>query len=542
MKPLGPTDPQTLGAYRLLGRLGTGGMGQVFLARTPDGRTVAVKLIHPHFAHEPEFRRRFRQEVAAAQRVAGEWTAPVLDSDTEAEIPWLATGFVPGPSLTHVVDELHGPLPGFSVWRLAEGLARALTAIHAAGVTHRDLKPSNVLLTLDGPRVIDFGIARAAEASMATRTGVSVGSPGYMAPEQVRGERSTEASDVFGLGAVLAYAATGTGPFGGGDSAAHALMFRVVMEPPRLDGLAAGPLRELVERCLAKEPADRPSPAEIAAEAARHDDPDSAEGVWLPPTLTARLGREAAGLLALEGPSPTTVSAVPPVPTAHNVPTMTSAASFTPPPPGAHPSTTISTPPLPPPVPASRRRGLGVVVGAALAVVAVAGLVYAVGGAGEGDGGDGQDEAADVGTEPEDERTAEQSPPPEESGTDEEPADNGSAGPETAFDFTGTWEGTVDEGDGTPPYDVIVEYSGGEVGEQVATVDYTRLECGGTWTLREATDYRVDVLEHLTFGQTECVDEVDITLTPVDENTLRYSFVNDAGFFETTGSADLRRG
>ncbi|GAA3874290.1 protein kinase domain-containing protein [Streptomyces sedi] len=307
MKPLEPTDPRELGGYRLLARLGAGGMGRVYLGRAPDGRTVAVKLIHPHFAFEPEFRRRFRQEAAAVQRVSGEWTMPVLGADTEAEVPWLATGFVPGPALTRAVDELHGALPEFSVWRLAEGLARALMAIHGAGVTHRDLKPSNVLITLDGPRVIDFGIARAADGAVATRTGVAIGSPGYMSPEQVRGERLTFASDIFGLGAVLAYAANGEGPFGTRDSAAHSLMHRVVAEPPTLDGLT-GALRDLVERCLAKEAADRPEPQEIAEEAERHQDPDGAEGVWLPPALTAQLGKEAARLLALSGPTDTLVA------------------------------------------------------------------------------------------------------------------------------------------------------------------------------------------------------------------------------------------
>jgi hypothetical protein len=331
-------------------------MGQVFLGRAPDGRTVAVKLVHPHLAHEPEFRRRFQQEVAAARRVSGEWTMPVLDSDTEADAPWLATGFVPGPSLTRVVDELHGPLPEFSVWRLAEGLARALAAIHGVGVTHRDLKPSNVLITLEGPRVIDFGIARAADALVATRTGVAVGSPGYMAPEQVRGERLTEASDVFGLGAVLAYAATGNGPFGGGDSAAHTLMHRVIAEPPDLEGLA-GPMRDLVERCLAKDASHRPTPERIAEEAARHQDPEAAEGVWLPPALTAQLGKEAARLLALAGPDPAPGGAAPApagpakASTPYNMPTMTSSpgAAPVPRPPAAAPGYT--PPPHPTPAP-----------------------------------------------------------------------------------------------------------------------------------------------------------------------------------------------
>ncbi|TDC13386.1 NINE protein, partial [Streptomyces sp. 8K308] len=367
----GTGDPRTLGEYRLLGRLGTGGMGQVFLGRTPEGRTVAIKLIHPHLAHEPEFRRRFRQEVAAARRVSGEWTMPVLDSDTEGELPWLATGFVPGPALTRVVEELHGALPEFSVWRLAEGLASALDAIHGVGVLHRDLKPSNVLLTLEGPRVIDFGIARAADASVATRTGIAVGSPGYMAPEQVRGERLTEASDVFGLGAVLAYAATGTGPFGDRDSAAHTLMHRVIAERPDLRGLA-GPLRELVERCLDKEPTRRPTPREVAEEAARHVDPDAEEGVWLPAALTAWLGKEAAGLLALGGPEVVDPTAGPPEPsgTPYNMPTMTASSGPPPPPrqptppPAPAPALPVSYPqPQPQPLPAPYAYGTPVPAG-----------------------------------------------------------------------------------------------------------------------------------------------------------------------------------
>ncbi|MGP3967358.1 protein kinase domain-containing protein [Streptomyces sp. 6N223] len=348
MRPLGTADPRELGGYRLLGRLGTGGMGQVFLGRAPDGRMAAVKLIHVHLAAEPEFRRRFRHEVAAARQVSGEWTMPVLDSDTEAEIPWLATGFVPGPSLARVVDELNGgPLPEFSVWRLAEGLARALVAIHGAGVTHRDLKPSNVLITLEGPRVIDFGIARAADVSVATRTGVAVGSPGYMSPEQIRGEHPSEASDVFGLGAVLAYAASGQGPFGATDSAPHTLMHRVLSEMPDLSRLS-GPMRELVARCLAKEAGARPLPAEIAEEAARHQDPDGAAGVWLPPALTAELGKEAARLLAVGAPESSTAKAVEPADGAppHNMPTMTSSTPPT-------PSSPYHHQPPPPPAPAA---------------------------------------------------------------------------------------------------------------------------------------------------------------------------------------------
>ncbi|MDT0341965.1 serine/threonine-protein kinase [Streptomyces litchfieldiae] len=545
MRPLEPADPRALGQYRLLGRLGAGGMGQVFLGRTPDGRTVTLKLIHQHFAQEPEFRRRFRQEVAAAQRVAGEWTAPVLDSDTEAETPWLATGFVPGPPLSRVVDELHGPLPEFSVWRLAEGLARALTAIHAAGVTHRDLKPSNVLLTLDGPRVIDFGIARAADSSVATRTGVTVGSPGYMAPEQVRGERSTEAADVFGLGAVLGYAATGRGPFGTGDSAAHALMFRVVTEPPEL-GDMTGPLRALAERCLAKEPGERPTPAEIVAEAAGHQDPGAAEGVWLPPALTARLGKEAAELLDLEGPAPAPAAVVS-GPAPHHAPTMTAAVGSTPPPPPAHPHPTHpqsgSRPTyVPPPVPAGGAgRNRAVVAGAALAVVGVAALVFALGNGG-GEGGDDTEAGGNGGTgQPEEQQSP--STAPDEPAESDQPEDGADGGTETeqpaddagGFDFSGTWAGRVDHNNTT--FEAVVDYTGGDIGEQVAVVDYPDLECGGHWTLRARTDNSVDVIEHITYGS--CLDQVPVTLTAVDQVTVQY-FVESIGF-STDATGELYR-
>jgi serine/threonine protein kinase len=194
MEKLGAGDPPRIGAYRLLARLGGGGMGQVYLARSDRGRTVAVKLVRGELAAREEFRARFRQEVRAARQVGGYWTAPVLDADTEAPVPWVATGYVAGPSLQEVVGRDHGALPERSVRVLGAGLAQALMDIHAAGLVHRDLKPSNVLVTIDGPRVIDFGIARALETVAdggLTRTGALVGSPGFMAPEQVRGDRIT---------------------------------------------------------------------------------------------------------------------------------------------------------------------------------------------------------------------------------------------------------------------------------------------------------------------------------------------------------------
>jgi serine/threonine protein kinase len=244
MEPLTPDDPRTIGRYRLLGRLGAGGMGRVYLARSAGGRTVAVKTVHPQFAVDDRFRERFAAEIAATRRVGGTWTAPVLDADPTAGIPWAATGYVAGPDLQRTVTR-HGPLLPDTVRALAAGLGEALAAVHALGLVHRDVKPSNVLLTVDGPRLIDFGIARAIDASARlTTTGVAVGSPGYMSPEQVQAEAVGPASDMFSLGAVLAFAASGRPAFPGRDAAQ--LLYRVVHRPPELDGVVnCSPLRSI---------------------------------------------------------------------------------------------------------------------------------------------------------------------------------------------------------------------------------------------------------------------------------------------------------
>ncbi|MEW2396433.1 protein kinase [Streptomyces sp. NPDC046862] len=306
MEKLGAGEPQRIGAYRLLARLGAGGMGHVYLARSDRGRTVAVKLVRQELAEQEEFRARFRQEVEAARRVGGYWTAPVLDADTEAAIPWVATGYVAGPSLQTVVGHDHGALPERSVRILAAGLAHALKDIHAAGIVHRDLKPSNVLVTIDGPRVIDFGIARALETVTdggLTRTGALVGSPGFMAPEQVRGDRITPACDVFCLGSVLAYAATGALPFGAATSGVHALMFRIAQEEPDLSDLPEG-LADLVRDCLRKDPAARPTLDRILARTGAEDTvlAGRSRDPWLPSALVAQLGRHAVRLLDTENP------------------------------------------------------------------------------------------------------------------------------------------------------------------------------------------------------------------------------------------------
>jgi serine/threonine protein kinase len=259
---LQPRDPRKAGPYWLLGRLGAGGMGQVFLGRSPGGRLIAVKVVRSELAGQAEFRQRFAHEVAAAQKVSGLFTAPVVDADVDAPVPWLATAYVPGPSLADAITG-HGPLPATPVLALAAGLAEGLGAIHAAGIVHRDLKPSNVLLADDGPRIIDFGISRAAEAAVLTGTGVVFGSAAFMSPEQARGHQVGPPSDVFSLGAVLTFAATGQGPFGTGSS--NTVLYRVVFTAPDTSGLPAR-LRPLVERCLAKDPEQRPSTEQLLAE------------------------------------------------------------------------------------------------------------------------------------------------------------------------------------------------------------------------------------------------------------------------------------
>ena len=234
-------------------------MGQVFLGMSAGGRPIAVKVIRAELATDPEFRARFRREVAAAQKVSGLFTAAVVDADLDSPTPWLATAYVAGPSLTEAVRD-HGSLPASMVLALAAGLAESLSAIHAAGVVHGDLKPSNVLLAEDGPRVIDFGISQAGEASAATGSNLLIGSPGFMSPEQVLGSDISPASDIFSLGAVLTFAATGQGPFGSGSNAA--LMFRLVNDPASL-GKVPGELRRLIGNCLAKHPGDRPTACEL---------------------------------------------------------------------------------------------------------------------------------------------------------------------------------------------------------------------------------------------------------------------------------------
>jgi serine/threonine protein kinase len=260
VQPLRRWDPERIGPYPIIGRLGAGAMGQVFLARSTAGRLVAVKTIRVELAEEAGFRARFAREVAAASRVSGVFTAAVIEADPDADLPWVATAYVPAPSLSTLVKTA-GPLPVPAVRWLAAGCAEALQSIHGAGLLHRDVKPSNVLVAPDGPRVIDFGIARAAERVQLTSTRGASGTPAYMAPEQARdATQASPASDVFSLGATLVYAATGHAPYDG--ETVMDILVRLATEPPDLSGMPSE-LTDLVALCLRRVPRDRPTDAAI---------------------------------------------------------------------------------------------------------------------------------------------------------------------------------------------------------------------------------------------------------------------------------------
>ncbi|MGW0839365.1 beta-alanine-activating enzyme beta-propeller domain-containing protein [Streptomyces sp. NPDC002787] len=326
-----------MGPYRIVGRLGAGGMGRVYLGVSPGGRAVAVKTIRPELTYDPAFRERFAREAAAARAVSGAFTAAVVDADPYGEPPWLATVHVAGISLDDTIAR-HGPLPESSVLALGAGLTEALQAIHTAGLVHRDLKPSNVLLAPDGPKVIDFGIAITAGSSSLTRSGVVVGTPAYMSPEQLTGGRAGTAADVFALGGVLVFAATGEGAFGSGPSLG--VGYRVVHDEPRLSAVPAG-LRPLLGRCLDKVPGRRPTVSELLAEFAGRILPaPEAEygtdtvtlalqgGAWLPTSVASSVRRagETGGMGAMGGVGGVGGAGGTPVPDAVTAPGMTTGA------------------------------------------------------------------------------------------------------------------------------------------------------------------------------------------------------------------------
>ncbi|WP_375042571.1 PQQ-binding-like beta-propeller repeat protein [Actinomadura sp. NTSP31] len=300
VRPLQAGDAPGIGPYRLLARLGAGGMGTVFLAASPGGRLVALKVVRAEFADDERFRERFRREIEAARRVSGLYTAPVLDGDADAPHPWLAVAYVPAPTLAEAVTAI-GPLPEAPLRALGAGLAEALLAVHAAGLVHRDLKPGNILLAGDGPKVIDFGITKAVDASQLTGTDGVLGTPAYMSPEQITASRDAgPASDVFSLAAVLAYAATGIGPFSAGDPAS--LLYRVMYEEPRLDGVP-GPLRGLLAACLDKDPGGRPGPQAVL-DALLPADPAALISAALRREVAAREAEAAAVAAAPVAPPP----------------------------------------------------------------------------------------------------------------------------------------------------------------------------------------------------------------------------------------------
>ena len=292
LRPLGPDDPRDVAGYRLLARIGEGGMGSVYLSRTRGNQPVALKVIRREYAQDEEFRRRFEQEATSARRVQGYHIVPVVDHDTSGPQPWLATVYVPGLALDRVLA-LHGPLPLPTVLQLTGCAAEALHAVHRAGVIHRDLKPSNVLIGSDGPWIIDFGIARAADATQLTRSGGLIGTPQFMSPEHANGEEQTPAADVFSLGLIAAVAATGRHPYG--DAGAITLATKIAnteFRPPDLTSYPE-PLRAILERTLAADPAARPSPSELAVlceELAERSLRDFTG--WLPATVAEDIARQ----------------------------------------------------------------------------------------------------------------------------------------------------------------------------------------------------------------------------------------------------------
>ncbi|MFJ5225339.1 PQQ-binding-like beta-propeller repeat protein [Streptomyces sp. NPDC088400] len=319
MEQLTQHDPRRIGPFEVLGRLGAGGMGLVYLARSASGRRVAIKTVRTELAEDQLFRVRFTREVEAARAVSGFYTAAVVDADPRAAVPWLATAYVPAPSLEEIVSEC-GPMPAQAVRWLAAGIAEALQSIHGASLVHRDMKPSNVLVVEDGPRVIDFGIASGASNTRLTMTNVAVGTPAYMSPEQARDSRSvTGASDIFSLGSTLVFAATGHAPYRGANPVET--VFMLLREGPDLEGLP-DELRPLIESCMQMDAGLRPTPADLQSQLAPHlfasgGDDSGTASAWLPDSATAMIERRRAGgrtAPAAARPAKPASPAVPPPP------------------------------------------------------------------------------------------------------------------------------------------------------------------------------------------------------------------------------------
>ncbi|MFA7767932.1 serine/threonine-protein kinase [Streptomyces sp. NRRL S-448] len=496
MESLRPDDPLEIGGYRLLARLGSGGMGEVFLARTASGRALALKTVHRELSLDADFAHRFDREIRTSDRVRCPWTVSVVDFSPPGASPqWLATEYVPAPSLGDWVRE-RGPLQAPAVQRLGQELSAALVSVRAAGVVHRDIKPANVLLGAERPFLIDFGIARTVRDPRHTRTGTVIGTPGFLSPEQATGAVAAAPADVFSLAAVLVYAATGRSPFlaDGEELDLPALLYRIVHDEPQLDGVPQ-PLRALVRECLAKDPQQRPSPEDMAA---RLDGgPQENWGGAAPQALTAETGHretELRQLLTHPQPSPATPAtprnpANPSTLGADGTPRADGAPPTPVPAPAAVP-VPLSPPPLPPALPGVladartppyspappkrgprqavlRSRGAGAAVGAAAVAAAVALAVWLPGHRDNGndnDNGDGGRGAASPGA----------SPAPSSPGASSPAQPAAPAGALPAA-WAGTWTGVgpgTPEADGvtrarTGEFSVTVTLNGGAVGELV---------------------------------------------------------------------------
>ncbi|GAB2680008.1 serine/threonine-protein kinase [Nocardia goodfellowii] len=547
MQPLGVNDPRRIGDYRILGVLGAGGMGKVYLGRNAGGRTVAVKVIRPDLVGNGEFRTRFEREVTAAKRVGGRFTAPVLDADVNANPPWLATGYVAGLPLDDAIQRF-GTFTEDTLLVLARGLAEALVAVHSAGVVHRDLKPSNVLLAVDGPKVIDFGIARAVEDTALTTTGKVIGSPGFMCPEQVTGEAVVPASDVFALGGVLVYAASGQGPFGSGDTVQ--MLWRVVYEEPRLEAVPER-LRALVAACLAKDPAARPTPQQIMDELPQLGVP--AGGGWLPGPVLHEVSTRAVQLLDLDsGHSDPIPDHTPPAGAGQW------SGQHTPPPgqswPGTAPAVehyaphgypgrtdptqlshqqTGSRNHWQPEPPKPKRRG-ALIAGLLVAILVAAGA-FVVGNQLRDDNSG----AAATSTSPTDTANTTTQRAPTSATAATTTAASGESVPEA---FVGQWKGTAQ--DGLVGFDIELTIKEGKVGQEVATSANTgqllRHRCSRIETLTNATDSQLTFRARLAADTAGgCVDDgkpSTVELQP--DGSLSYS---TPGVFGGTIAGVLRK-
>jgi hypothetical protein len=483
MQPLDPSDPRAASGYRLIGRLGVGGMGQVFLAQSPTGALVALKTILPGLAHQEEFRARFRREVTAAKAVRGPYVAEVVDADLDGDPPWLATQYVGGPSLSEAVSR-HGPLPSPAVAALGAAVATALLAVERAGLVHRDLKPANVLLGVDGPRVIDFGIAKAAEATTLTQAGMLVGTPGYMAPEQIDGVELSTAVDVFSLGAVLTYALTGTRPFGEGTL--RALIGRILFSRPDLSGVPVE-WRDLLAQCLAKNPADRPALPALIDRLVPDGRPvaDLFGPGWLPEAVGAYV-RERASEAATQA-----AALLPPAepPAAETMPAARVRATT----PRQHLARL------------RRRRRVWPVV-AVLAVAAAIAIPATV---------------WQVVTSPE-ETNPGSGPLPSGSGQPAPVAAEPPAGEVLPAEYAGSWSGEVDQSDTDDPYPVHATLDGGEVGAVVGTIRYWTLQCSGELQLDAVATDHIRVTERITEDENNCAERVPLRFELLSDGGLRY--------------------